>query len=311
MARDIMSPLSAQEAPSSLRVATYNTWQGSEPYATRLALMLEGIATLQPDILLLQEVFCVAESASAQSILQAAPNILERLVDEQGYEYIFYPARQKVRRYGPHALDSYSGLAIAYQPTKGITLRDSQCHVLPELQSDGERNLLHLELAMGEVTCHVFNTHLTHINSPDQHRLRQCQQVLAYIESVLKRAERKQAGHAQSNYPNFAILGGDFNAQLSSEDLLPLSASDFKAFPMRRGSDSRALGSLLPAPAEGGGMSHEGKARLTSQVDHLFVLDEAKHYTWPNHAELALNAPTAHGLYPSDHALVYLDAALS
>lgn len=168
-----------------MRVVTLNTWKGDGAYAARLTAMTEGLARLQPDVVLLQEVF----DAPSLGLHTGA-----RLADHLGLHAIHLPLRDKKRSVEGLQAESRSGLSVLSRHP----IRDSLSIPLPSHAKDGERAALVAEITTPSGPLTVTNLHLTHLDEPD---LRQRQLTAAQL--VAKRA-------------GTALIGGDFNAAIES-----------------------------------------------------------------------------------------------
>lgn len=269
-----------------IKVATLNTWQGTPPLKKRLELICRAIGELKPDILLLQEVFFPLNSARSLAAVEKSANIIDRLESALGYTCVSYPARKKVRRYGDCEIESFSGLAIA---TLGYVSK-SEIVVLPSVVEDGERNALLALIQLENWKGWVVNTHLTHLDLPVDLRIRQAEHLLTRLSKI------------ESSLP--IVLGGDLNADPSSEILRMARQRNFVDFPLYPELEPSTL-----IPYFRG--ENDTKSR---QIDHLMV--RAAHSTMPSYqwtpwAFSKLDTPDAQGVYASDHKLIYIEGVVS
>ena len=84
-------------------VLSFNTWKCEGDYVARLESMVTEITSIEPDVILLQEVF-----VSCNGEWDTAAYLAERL----SLNYVFHPARRKKRLVLGNNLESESGLAI-------------------------------------------------------------------------------------------------------------------------------------------------------------------------------------------------------
>jgi endonuclease/exonuclease/phosphatase family metal-dependent hydrolase len=174
-----------------VRLVTLNTWKNEGDYPRRLELMAEGLASLDPDVLLLQEVFIGGGWDSAGW-----------LANRLGLHACTVPARVKVRAHQGRRQLCASGMAIL---TRGPTT--ARRHHLPSDPRDGERVAMSVDSPGGEIR--ILNLHLTHLAGPqgDDLRARQLAEALTW---------------AANDPRDRLIVGGDLNAQASAPCLAEL-----------------------------------------------------------------------------------------
>ena len=186
-------------------VLSLNTWKCEGDYPARLDSMVTEITLIEPDVILLQEVF-----ASCNGEWDTAAYLAGRL----SLNYIFHPARRKKRFVLGKHLESESGLAI-------LAKREIIEHgaiELPTTLKDPSRWLQFAKLGFESKNIVIMNTHLTHLNDDKRTRFKQSLKILEVIEAV-------SAGSP-------LILGGDFNADLD-DPIIGLLA-DKKKTPLSR-----------------------------------------------------------------------------
>lgn len=169
---------------NTIRVVTLNTWKCSGDYARRLRLMAEGLRTLAPDLILLQEVFATIDGSTDTGTF---------LAKSLQMHCCFQPARKKIRSLQGMQVQSYSGLAVlSHQPdqVQGV-LR------LPSDRRDGDRWAQWLSLPLREQSLTLINTHLTHLAHEESLRQQQLEVIVSF------------AATKASN--SLVILGGDLN----------------------------------------------------------------------------------------------------
>lgn len=163
-----------------MRLVTLNTWKGDGVYAKRLDLMAEGLAALDADVILLQEVL-------------AAPTLRlhtgEHLAAALGMAHLHQPARAKRRAVEGVEADTTSGLSILTR----LPVTAHRRIALPSHPMDGERIAQCAELTTKRGALRVVNVHLTHLTGRDDLRHDQIRALLT----------------AEGDAP--LVVGGDFN----------------------------------------------------------------------------------------------------
>jgi endonuclease/exonuclease/phosphatase family metal-dependent hydrolase len=178
-----------------LRIVTLNTWKCDGSYARRVELMTRELTGLNPDIVLLQEVF-----VSADGDLDTARHIATSLQ----MSVVYAPARAKTRKLEGRSIASTSGLCVLTR----YPVCDTQTLPLPTDEADGERIAQIIKLMIGHQSIWIANVHLTHL--PAAADLRQAQ-----IECVCAALSRAAGTSTR-------IIGGDFNAAADSAELATL-----------------------------------------------------------------------------------------
>lgn len=173
-----------------MRIVTLNSWKNEGDYDRRLALMGEGLAGLDPDVVLLQEVFA-CEGLDTARVLSA------RL----GAAVSCFPARLKRRNHLGRQVLSTSGLAFLSRAPLQTRARS-----LTSDPMDGERIAVLAE-ASG---VRLLNLHLSHLGGDLGRRLRARQ-----LAEALDWARADWAGPL--------LVGGDLNADLAAPELAALA----------------------------------------------------------------------------------------
>ena len=155
-----------------LSVLTLNLWNISEPLAPRRAALTAGIARLEPDIVLLQEVARDPATAQLQSALVA---------EAGGFA---------------HVLDGHGGLSIVSR----FPLQHAACVDLPEAPRDEPRYVLLAACITGAGPLLLANTHLAW-------RFEMIGERTAQVDAVLKAID----DFRPINEFGAQFLGGDFN----------------------------------------------------------------------------------------------------
>lgn len=170
---------------SRLSAITLNTWNCQGDYRNRLGAMARGLASVAPDIVLLQEVF---------SNRDGSDNTARHLASKLNLTCAYHPARTKTRRLGGDQVLCSSGLAILSR----YPIVWSERFVLPDDPRDGERIAQFAEIHIDRLRLLVVNLHLSHLEFADNLRRRQ-------LDCIVGRM-----AHAWTH--DHILLGGDFNA---------------------------------------------------------------------------------------------------
>jgi endonuclease/exonuclease/phosphatase family metal-dependent hydrolase len=253
-----------------VRVVTFNTWKNDGDYAARLGAMAAGLRSLVPDVVLLQEVFRMADGAADTGRF---------LANALGLTLAYAPARRKLRRWRGHDADSESGLAVL---VRGKVARVERLS-LPIDPRGGERIALLADACLpGGRRMLAGCVHLSHLRDDAAGRRQQLEAVLA---------------HPRWREPaNLCVLGGDFNATADQPELAWLSAWGELAV-TDACAQSRVRRSTHPMPACAG--------RPGRCIDFIFTVSPREEAV-PRvlNAGVALDAPVA-GVWASDHAAVF------
>ncbi len=172
---------------STFRVATLNIWNRFGPWDQRLVAIREGVKSLAPDILGLQEVLKL-EPGEGDELYQAD-------VVGAGFGYHSAYARARDQRW-------YGNAVLSRWP-----IAQSATIELPRCGTDEKRCLLHADIDAPFGRVPFFVTHLNWKFADGHVREEQVREVAAYIESVA----------TAEAFP--AILVGDFNAAPDSDEM--------------------------------------------------------------------------------------------
>ncbi len=167
-----------------LRCLTLNLWGASPPLAARMAVVAQGLAQWQPDVVALQEV---------REVPSELPNQAAALAQAAGYHQVFAAATP----FG----GGQEGLALL---ARDEILEHADLE-LPHARTDERRILLSARLRHGQGSVWV---HTTHLNYRLTHGKQREDQVLALEASIAARA---------SDTPQ--LLLGDFNARPESDEI--------------------------------------------------------------------------------------------
>ncbi len=192
---------------ASFTILTLNTWKCDGDYVRRLQLMADALAALDPDVIMLQEVFASADGAWDTSV---------HLAEVLDMRRAYHPARFKKRCVNGTPSDSYSGLAVLSHGRQ----RDHHAFPLPGTDGDGDRWAQSIVIETEGQPVRVVNTHLTHVDGGvegggadgDGARLKQARRMIEVL------------GTGPKDIPT--IVGGDFNAELEDPAMQWILAQD-------------------------------------------------------------------------------------
>jgi endonuclease/exonuclease/phosphatase family metal-dependent hydrolase len=275
--------------PMRLRIASWNTWKNEGDYARRLPAMADALRALAPDVVLLQEVFCVVDDGSSPAA--AAGDVPGDtgafLAQATSMQLHFAQARRRLREGEAQPLrDSYSGHAILSR----FALTRLRRLELPSSERGGERIALCAALKIDGLSLQFACVHLAHLHEDAALRRVQLDQVLSQL--------------AADAMP--AIVGGDFNCERSDWHWRQVAIQEgwtridaLEALDIRQPTH--------PVPLQPG--------RRGRQIDGLLALQpttaaDAARLRLLDGGVTALAAATPGGVCPSDHALVWADWAV-
>lgn len=148
-----------------MRIISFNIWKNSPPFEKRMAIIAEELLNLNPDIILLQEVFSINEDTH---------NSLNFITDKRGILSFHTPSRFKKRIHNKISQDSFSGFAICHREK----VIESFSMILPTTPLDGERRCQFLIIDRNNRKICFVNSHLTHIENAVDVRLQQISSIL-------------------------------------------------------------------------------------------------------------------------------------
>jgi endonuclease/exonuclease/phosphatase family metal-dependent hydrolase len=252
-----------------LRCLTLNLWGAEAPLADRMALVRQGIETLAPDVVALQEV-CE---------WPGLPNQAATLAEQTGLSFIF--ANAIAFRGGHEGLAFLSRLPIVAQDSRE----------LPHASDQERRLLLSAALRLGDRELWVHNTHLNYRLSHGGQREDQ----IRVIEGALA---------ARGSEPQ--ILMGDFNARPDSDEIRWLTG--LTSLGGRRVLYQDAWGRLHPGdPGWTWARSNPYTGRLAflqpdRRLDYIFVTPERRDGRGRVlDCRIVFDQPSAAGVWASDH----------
>jgi len=160
----------APKPPGALRIVSLNTWKCDGDYAKRLPFMAQGLLALEPDIVLLQEVF-----RSLDGPWDTAAYLAGALQMQADCSWV----RRKPRWLQGMWHDSESGMAMLCKRP----VLDSRVISLPSSPEDGGRNAQLFAFEHGAEKFWLGNVHLSHLEHADV--LRQTQFNAVWNQQVL------------------------------------------------------------------------------------------------------------------------------
>ncbi|HEY0463234.1 MAG TPA: endonuclease/exonuclease/phosphatase family protein [Polyangiaceae bacterium] len=195
-----VAPSAQAEAPERLRILTWNAWglpAVSTNLQARMAALPEAIANLDPDVVLLQEIWAESDGLT-----------IKRGLDRHGYHYVSHLAHT---RYGMTGL-----LTASKRPLKNVGF-------LPFASGRIGHSFWHLEwIASKGVGTYLVQTPLGEIEVQNTH-LQAQYETDSYAAERLSQASEILMMHQDWSLP--LVLGGDFNSgaeELPRQALLDL-----------------------------------------------------------------------------------------
>jgi endonuclease/exonuclease/phosphatase family metal-dependent hydrolase len=169
----------------TFRAATLNIWSRFGPWEERLGAIREGLRTIAPDVIGLQEVLRFPDFDQAAFVSEGL-----------GYEIAWGKASEN------HGFPTGNAILSRWPIVRSETV------LLPNGGSDEDRSLLFAEIAAPFGTLPFFSTHL---NWKFHHGHIRCLQVKAIAEAVARIAPEGEG------FP--PVVVGDFNAEPDSDEM--------------------------------------------------------------------------------------------
>ena len=167
-----------------LRVLTLNLWGDNGPWESRLAVVAEGLAGLEPDIVTLQEV---------REVPGKVPNQAAELAHRQGLQYVFVPSTAWGGGHeGLAVLSRYPIGEYDFRPLPHNT--DKEGRIVLSVRVDSE---------WGEIWVHT-----THLSFRENEGKKREDQVM-FVDEVVQSHDNG----------NVQLLTGDFNATPDSDEI--------------------------------------------------------------------------------------------
>jgi len=256
--------------PKELKIVSLNTWKNEGAYPGRLQLMASGLERLNPDVILAQECFYCEDTEDST---------VAYLADYLDLKYVFAKARRKLRQHGGRMRYCHSGLAIL---SNGV-FDDSRTIPLPSSEIGGERIALSSRLTIGEIAIRIVCVHFSHVRGEEEIRANQIRISLKAIE--------------EDEESDILIIGGDFNCLPDSEELR-LGFAGLKFNLVNHLLLDGCIDPTSPVPP----FSH----RSGRQIDQIWHVVRGGGLSLQASAGVSMNTPDSEGVYPSDHAAVWL-----
>ncbi len=251
-------------APVRVKLVTINTWKCDGDYAQRLQALRIQLKELDADIIALQESFSTANGTvdTARCLAQAL-----------GLTWHTVLARRKPRWHQGQWVDSFSSQALL----SAWPIRAAAAIELPSSPSDGGRWAQVCSVEVEGRRVGVANVHLSHLRDDGALRARQMRAILT--DPLLRQAH------------DLALVCGDFNAPLSSDELSPFLKAPWHlvdAFRRATGADK---------------VTCRGADGQWRDLDHILCLpDHAPCEVTLEDAGVVLHAPLpGTDVCPSDH----------
>lgn len=138
------------------------------------------------------------------------------------------------------------------------------------------RNITHVRINVGGVHVDIYNTHLHHTAEGGEMRRTQILDALDFVDAT------------RGDGP--LILMGDFNAPVAAPEMAPV-----------RDRFDDALARLRPDLADSVSTLNTAKGHTPRRIDHIFYGQGPEVSLRPRSADVVLDAPSAAGVWPSDH----------
>lgn len=256
---------------SRLKIVSLNTWKNEGEYEKRLQLMGDGLESLGPDIVLLQECFKCGETGE---------NTAARLAERLQMKSVLVEARTKERLHRGKRRACSSGNAVLH---RGQMLARERLE-LPTSEVGGERVLLKTKVAWEGLSLVIGCSHFSHVRGEVSLRKEQ-------IETCLKVLLSEDDSDA-------VFLGGDFNCEPSGPELSAIDASLLGRF-------ENALRAV--ACGDGTNPLPPSSHRNQRQIDQIWASDWKNAWSLKAAGVAMTEALGQEGIYPSDHAAVWAE----
>lgn len=253
-----------------LKIVSLNTWKNEGAYIQRLPVMANGLERLNADVILVQECFYCEDTEDDTAAY---------LADHLDLKFVFAKARRKLRQHGGEMRDCYSGLAIL---SNGV-FEDSITIPLPSSDIGGERIALSSRLTIGEITLKIVCVHFSHVRGEEEIRANQIRASLNAIQ--------------EDDESDILVIGGDFNCLPDSEEI----SLGFAGLNLSLVNHLFSMGCRDPTnPIPPVSNCSE------RQIDQIWHLVRRSGPSLQASAGVSMNKPDPEGVYPSDHAAVWL-----
>ena len=265
-----------------LKLLTFNTWGRTGPWASRRAVIIDGIRALDPHVVGLNEVWDGADG-----------NLAHELVGElgDGWHVHSAPAYE-------HDSGTCGNAVISRFP-----IVEDGAWPLPEPRGDTGRNLVFalIDTPWGKLP--VFVTHLSWMFHHSSWRLMQLQQVRSWLT---ERAPIQRGDAPTDTLP--PVFMGDLNTEPDSDEIRFLRG--YLADPY-----GFYLADCFGIRGDGPGYTWHRDNRYAARehypnrrIDYIFVRGPDRwHRGEPLAARVVLDQPSPDGVYASDHYGVYAE----
>ena len=261
-----------------MRVMTWNLWWRFGPWEQRAAAIESVVREMQPDVLLLQEVWADGADSAAHRLAEALGHHVS-LSDDP------FAGRRPV---------GFHNAIVSRWPHLDVT-----SHALPRADgSPGHRRALTAVLDTDEGRWPVVSTHLDHRFDDSAVRQLQCRRLLEVIDDL--------RGEPDTTPP--VVVGGDFNATPESDEIRMLTGRSAAPIPGLVLSDCwEHVGDGAGATWRSDNPYQTTTAWPNRRLDYLFVSwPRAKPIGNPVAARLVGIEPVD-GVVASDHAALVVD----
>ena len=239
-------------ANDTLTVVTLNLWNDQHDWPRRLDVILAELRRIRPDVVCLQEV------------LQnpALRNQAETLADSLGahVQFASVDGPERPKRYGNAILTPHRVLVGESRNLEPV---------------DDYRAVAHVRFEWRGRAIDAYSTHLHHTREGGAIRATQIRHLLAYVDST------RGAGPV--------VMGGDFNCELGSPEMDPVTRRYVDVFRAVHPKATRTEATTYNP--------HFGDD--PGAIDHLFV--EGKPRLTPLACEVIFRTPGADSVWASDH----------
>jgi endonuclease/exonuclease/phosphatase family metal-dependent hydrolase len=248
------------------KLLTINTWKCDGAYTARLALLVQQIRVLSPDVILLQEVFRTLDNQF---------NTIRYLVNHLNLHSSFLPMRRNIRTVEGQQKDSFSGMAcLSKHP-----IHYTEVVKLPSNEADGGRVGQLIKIKIQENYYLFGNIHLSFLRDSDALKMNQ-------LDVMLERMATHTAAKAY-------FLGGDMNSVPTSATIQHLLLH-----PLFRIRDT-----YLAVGNQDNGftiLSEENPA-IGKRIDYIFSLSRETVPHLPILDSTVTLNQSENGIFPSDH----------
>jgi len=247
-------PAPAAATTDTLTVVTLNLWHDQHDWPKRLERIVREMRQLRPDVMCLQEVL---QNPSLR-------NQAETLGDSLGFHVHFasVDGPERPKRYGNAVLTSHRVLATGAR------------NLAP---ADDYRVVAHVRFEWRGREIDAYSTHLHHTTEGGAIRATQIRHLLAWVDSTRGKGP--------------VVLAGDFNCELGSREMSPVTAGYLDAFRAVHPKASREEAVTFnkrfgPDPGE---------------IDHIFVTRRAPGRLQPLSSEVIFRTVEPDSVWASDH----------